>query len=120
METLFEYLLKASAGIILFYLVYRLLLMKETFYEANWWFLVMALLFSVSLPLFPVYYPIVVQAHAGTGIFEGLGRTFTDAQPVQATADQSGISRLHIIFLIYGAGGLILLLRLVIQTVLAP
>jgi len=82
METLFEYLLKASTGIILFYLVYRLFLMKETFYEANRWFLVMALLFSVFLPLFPVHYPVAVQTQAGTGIFEGLTR---DGQPITKT-----------------------------------
>jgi len=35
MEALFEFLLKSSAGIILFFLVYRFFLMRETFYELN-------------------------------------------------------------------------------------
>ena len=43
METMFGFLLKASAGMALFYSVYWLFLRKETFYTANRWFLLAAL-----------------------------------------------------------------------------
>ncbi len=53
METIFNFLLRASSGIILFYLVYWFFLRKETFYKANRWFLMAALLMAVLLPHIP-------------------------------------------------------------------
>src|SRR5690606_30275541 len=45
------YLLKANFAIILFYLGYRLLLRKLTFYRLNRFYLLFALLFSFVYPL---------------------------------------------------------------------
>ncbi len=45
-----EYLIKFSAIITLFYLCYRLLLYRETFFEANRWFLLIGLMSATLLP----------------------------------------------------------------------
>ncbi|TXE09444.1 hypothetical protein ES711_05845 [Gelidibacter salicanalis] len=52
-----EYVLKASAILSIFYICYRLFLQRETFYEANRWFLLLGLMTSALLPLMviPVY-----------------------------------------------------------------
>lgn len=51
------YLLKASGIIVIFYCSYYLFLQKETFFQANRWFLLSGLFFALGLPLFiiPVY-----------------------------------------------------------------
>ncbi|MCO4822556.1 MAG: TonB-dependent receptor plug domain-containing protein [Flavobacteriaceae bacterium] len=46
-----EYFLKASALIVLFYLCYKLLFSKETFFESNRWFLLAGLISACILPL---------------------------------------------------------------------
>ncbi|GGF75676.1 M56 family metallopeptidase [Wenyingzhuangia marina] len=53
-----EYLLKVSAVIVVFYLVYKTLLQKITFFEANRWFLILGIFISFLFPLIviPVYH----------------------------------------------------------------
>jgi hypothetical protein len=55
-----EYLLKASAVIILFYLCFSLFLKRETFFQHNRWFLLTGLLIALVFPLLviPIYVPI--------------------------------------------------------------
>ena len=55
-----EYLLKASAVIILFYLCFGLFLKRETFFQHNRWFLLIGLLIALVFPLLviPIYVPI--------------------------------------------------------------
>ena len=62
METLLSYLISASAGIVLFYSVYWLFLRKETFHQANRFFLLAALLTSTLLPVFPLQYTVLAEA----------------------------------------------------------
>ncbi len=52
-----DYLLKASAVILIFYLCYRLLLHKETFFQTNRWFLLFGLVLAIGLPFvsIPLY-----------------------------------------------------------------
>jgi membrane protein insertase Oxa1/YidC/SpoIIIJ len=83
MESLFAFLLRASAGIMLFYLVYWLFLRNETFFGANRWFLIAALIFSVLIPLFPLQYQVLVEPEKNTTIFQALSDTFKNIQPVQ-------------------------------------
>ncbi|TBX70096.1 M56 family metallopeptidase [Flavobacterium silvisoli] len=52
METLFIYLIKSSGLLAMFYLAYHFLVRKETFFDANRWFLLSGLLTSALLPLF--------------------------------------------------------------------
>ena len=52
-----EYLLKVSALIAIFYVCYKLFLQRDTFFEANRWFLMLGLLTSFVLPfiVIPIY-----------------------------------------------------------------
>ncbi|WP_298903758.1 M56 family metallopeptidase [uncultured Psychroserpens sp.] len=46
-----DYLLKASAILLIFYLCYQLFLQRETFFQANRWFLLSGLVFACCIPL---------------------------------------------------------------------
>ena len=52
-----EYLLKASAVIVIFYVFYKMFLQRDTFFESNRWFLLIGLITAVFIPLFviPIY-----------------------------------------------------------------
>ncbi|MGB6267368.1 MAG: M56 family metallopeptidase, partial [Olleya sp.] len=52
-----EYFLKASAIIVLFYICYKLLLQRETYFQSNRWFLLIGLFLATVLPLvvIPIY-----------------------------------------------------------------
>lgn len=50
METIFTYILKVNALLVLFYLVYQLALSRETFYKHSRWFLLSGLFVSLVLP----------------------------------------------------------------------
>nr|WP_321227537.1 M56 family metallopeptidase [uncultured Psychroserpens sp.] len=52
-----DYILKASAVLFIFYACYQLFLQKETFFQANRWFLLAGLIISCVIPLvvIPVY-----------------------------------------------------------------
>nr|WP_321247379.1 M56 family metallopeptidase [uncultured Psychroserpens sp.] len=52
-----DYILKASAVLFIFYACYQLLLQKETFFQANRWFLLSGLIVACVIPLIviPVY-----------------------------------------------------------------
>ncbi|MES2864014.1 MAG: M56 family metallopeptidase [Bacteroidota bacterium] len=54
METIFTYILKVNALILLFYLVYQVALSRETFYKHSRWFLLSGLLVSVVLPFITI------------------------------------------------------------------
>ncbi|MBL7560947.1 M56 family metallopeptidase [Olleya sp. YSTF-M6] len=66
-----EYILKASAIIILFYTCYKLFLQRETFFQANRWFLLIGLFTAIALPLIVIpiyieYTPTPIQYHQTT------------------------------------------------------
>jgi Zn-dependent protease with chaperone function len=50
METIFIYIFKVNALLVLFYLVYQFALSKETFYKQSRWFLLSGLFVSLVLP----------------------------------------------------------------------
>ena len=50
MDTVFAYILKVNALLVLFYLVYQLALSRETFYKYSRWFLLSGLFVSLVLP----------------------------------------------------------------------
>ncbi len=118
METLFAFLLKASLGIILFYLVYWFFLRNETFYKANRWFLLLTLVSSVFLPVFPVKYMVVYEPQNVTGAFKALTDAFRNSEIVSGSeiAGTANFSWQHGITLIYLTGVAIFLLRLLFQT----
>jgi beta-lactamase regulating signal transducer with metallopeptidase domain len=120
MESLFEFLIRSSAGITLLYIVYWMFLRNETFYHANRWFLVIALISSVLLPLFPLHYSVFVEPEKNTTIFQALNDTFKNIQSIQPevseTTDDFGWG--NIILTIYITGTAIFLIRLLSQTII--
>jgi len=119
METLLIYLLNASAGIGLFYLVYWFFLRKETFHVANRWFMFAALLSSVMLPLFPVQYTVLVESGSSEGALTSIADSFKNLPIVSANANaESGFSWQQATGIIYFTGAFIFLLRLLTQTVI--
>jgi len=119
METLLIYLLNASAGIGLFYLVYWFFLRKETFHVANRWFMFAALLSSVLLPLFPVQYTVLVESGSSEGALTSIADSFKNLPIVSANANaESGFSWQQAAGIVYCTGAFIFLLRLLTQTVI--
>lgn len=118
METFLHFLIKASAGIALFYMVYWLFLRKETFHTANRWFLLAALLTSVLLPLFPVHYTILTESGDKSTAFRALSETFRNAQIVENNIVETEpiFTIKHTLLLIYFTGAILFLLRLAAQT----
>ena len=118
MESLFEFLIRASSGITLFYLVYWMFLRNETFYRANRWFLMITLISAVLLPLFPLHYSVLVEPEKNTTIFQALTDTFKNIQPIQpeVTETTGEFGWGNIILAIYITGTAIFLIRLLAQT----
>ncbi|QIA06366.1 M56 family metallopeptidase [Draconibacterium halophilum] len=118
METALNYLLNASGGIVLFFLVYWLFLRNETFHVANRWFLVASLCMATILPLIPVQYEVLVEAADGakTGAHT-IADTFKNI-PVFNNTDESTthFGWQQAVLLIYLTGAAIFLLRLLTQT----
>ena len=118
METSLFYLLNASGGIVLFYLVYWLFLRNETFHVANRWFLVGSLLLAILLPLIPVRYEILIEATEGTKTgAHTIADTFKNIPVFKATEESTtAFGWQQAILLIYLTGAAIFLLRLLTQT----
>jgi beta-lactamase regulating signal transducer with metallopeptidase domain len=119
MESFFAFLVRASAGIMLFYMVYWLFLRNETFYHGNRWFLLMALVSAVIIPLFPLHYQVLVEPEKNTTIFQALSDTFKNIQPVQPEVAETivGFGWQNILLTIYVTGAIIFLIRLLAQTI---
>ena len=119
METFSVFLIKASAGIILFYLVYWFFLSNETYHNANRWFLLSALFTSVLMPLFPVHYTLLVEQGNTTNLFVAIPDTFRHIQPINEQQQASGsFNWQQAVLLIYFTGVAIFLLRLLTQTII--
>jgi TonB family protein len=120
METLFEFLIKVSAGIALFYLVYWVFLRHDTFHAANRWFLLSALLLSVLLPIFPVHYTLMVETTERTSVFQAMGETFKNARSVSGYPVQNSASLTwqQIVLAIYLTGTFLFFIRLLGQSML--
>jgi len=116
METIFTFLLHASAGITLFYLVFWLFLRKETFYSANRWFLIMALASAVLLPLFPLQYSVLVEVENSKPALQTITDTFKNIPVISEQEETINFSWTQALLLIYITGVAIFLLRLLSQT----
>ncbi|MDX8337969.1 M56 family metallopeptidase [Draconibacterium sp. IB214405] len=118
METSLFYLLNASGGIVLFYLVYWMFLRKETFHVANRWFLLGSLLLAILLPMVPVRYEVLLEAskEAKTGAHT-IADTFKNIPVFNGTEDSTiAFGWQQAILLVYLTGAAIFLLRLLTQT----
>ncbi|MCE4566765.1 energy transducer TonB [Maribellus sp. CM-23] len=116
METLLSYLISASAGIVLFYSVYWLFLRKETFHQANRFYLLAALLTAALLPVFPLQYRVLIEAGTNAPI-RTIADTFKNI-PVTEAINNSGtvFNWQHALLIVYLTGASIFMLRLLIQT----
>ena len=118
METSLFYLLNASGGIVLFYLVYWLFLRNETFHLANRLFLLGSLLLAILLPLLPVRYEVLIEATEGAkNGAHTIADTFKNIPVFKGTKESTTtFGWQQAILLIYLTGAAIFLLRLLTQT----
>lgn len=118
METMFGFLLKASAGIALFYSVYWLFLRKETFYTANRWFLLAALFTAVLIPAFPLQYTVLVDQPEPV-TFKTIADTFKNIPVFTSHEVQpESFNWQRLVWLIYLGGVAVFFFRLLFQTIL--
>jgi beta-lactamase regulating signal transducer with metallopeptidase domain len=117
METLFTFLLNASAGVVLFYAVYWLFLRKETYYNANRFFLLLALVTSVLLPQFPIQYSVFVEQGNLTTTIKSITDTFQNIPIfIEAETEVTNFNWQQAILFVYLTGAAIFLMRLLIQS----
>jgi Zn-dependent protease with chaperone function len=96
METIFTYILKVNALLVLFYLVYQLALSKETFYKQSRWFLLSGLFVSLILPF--VTFTKIEYIEVKQVIEESLGVVKISKEVIQEPL----LTYQEIVFLIYG------------------
>ncbi|KAA1245798.1 M56 family metallopeptidase [Aquimarina sp. RZ0] len=111
MEAFLMYLLKSSAVLILFYLVYFFLLRKDTFFKANRNFLLLGILCSLALPFL---------RFTKTEFIKKPNFQFVEITTTSSVLDPelaSSINWWSIIFIIYISISCILLVRLGFQLV---
>lgn len=102
-----EYLIKFSAIITLFYLCYKVLLERETFFGANRWFLLIGLITATLLPYITITTYIEQTPHSIENFkFSGIATDF----PIKKT-----INWLQILNTIYFLGILIFTIRYLMQ-----
>jgi beta-lactamase regulating signal transducer with metallopeptidase domain len=118
MEPFFEFLIRSSAAIALFYIIYWVFLRNETFYQANRWYFIGALGLSVLLPLFPLRYAVPVYSGDTTILFQALHDNFGNIRPDYSVSQPAtaGIGLINILTAVYIIGAALVLIRLVIQT----
>lgn len=111
------FLIKASAGLILFYLVYWLFLRKETFYIANRWFLMAALFSSLLLPILPVQYLVFVEPENNTSVLKSISDSFQNIPVIsESESTTASFNWQQTVMLIYLTVAAVFLLRLFTQT----
>ncbi|MCB9253000.1 MAG: hypothetical protein H6605_11065, partial [Flavobacteriales bacterium] len=117
MEALLIYLVNASSGIALFYIVYWLFLRKETFHVANRWYLFVALFSAIVLPIFPIRYAVIMESSASVSAIRTITDTFKNIPTANSeTINSNGFGWEQALFLVYITGAGIFLLRLLVQS----
>jgi TonB-dependent SusC/RagA subfamily outer membrane receptor len=107
-----DYFLKASAIIILFYACYKLFLQRDTFFQANRWFLLIGLFIAIVLPL--VIIPIYIEYTPRPIPFvETSASTF----PTQQTTQAPPFDYWQLLPYIYLAGALFVTTKVTLQFV---
>ncbi|MCY1721776.1 energy transducer TonB [Prolixibacteraceae bacterium Z1-6] len=117
METLLLYLVNASVGIVLFYMVYWLFLRNETFHTANRTFLLAGLISATLLPLFPIHYSVFVEIENKRTTLRTISDTFKNIPVFSDHAETStDFGWQQTVLLVYITGASIFLFRLLTQT----
>ncbi len=106
-----EYLLKASALLVIFYLCYIMFLQRETFFQHNRWFLLTGIIASLTLPfvVIPIYIeytPVAVDMIEATTGSSGAATTIVEKKPFDWFA---------LLIQVYSIGVLVLVTRCIIQ-----
>ncbi|GGH47025.1 hypothetical protein IA57_08895 [Mangrovimonas yunxiaonensis] len=103
-----EYLLKSSAIVVVFYLSYKILLQRETFFNGNRWYLFSGMLLAFTLPylVIPIY---IEQPHY---TLQG----FATTNLTQKTTTPSSLSITTILTWGYLSGVCFFLTKLIIET----
>jgi beta-lactamase regulating signal transducer with metallopeptidase domain len=110
MDNLFIYLLKVSAGTIMFYLFYLLLFSKDTFYRRNRIFLILTLLLPTILPAIkvPVLSDSVVPVETASAIDNIIFSEATSEKAMSSTINSFDYNRLFM-WIYFTIAGLLLL-----------
>ena len=104
-----EYLLKASAIIVIFYICYKLFLQRETFFESNRWFLLTGLAVALAMPF------IVIPIHITAEASQVQDFIISGKDSATTTISETGFDILQVVIIIYFAGVIFLLSRLIFQ-----
>lgn len=107
-----EYLLKASAVVILFYLCFWLFLKRETFFKHNRWFLLIGLIVALVFPLIiiPIYIPIEPITVQDTAMF-----VQNTASPFITEPKKPSFDWMQLLPIIYGIGFSIFFIQFILQ-----
>jgi len=106
-----EYLIKVSAILVLFYLCYKLLLNRETFFESNRSFLLLGLVTAFVLPLITISKYVIIEST----IIENSFSLDGVLQQSQTTTKENPIELTTILSYIYVVGVLFFLGRFLLQ-----
>ncbi len=106
-----EYLLKASAVVVLFYLCFYIFLKKETFFQHNRWFLLIGLLIALVFPFIaiPVHIPIEPIVIPEIAYVQTIPIDFIATQP-ETTFDWTNLFPI-----LYGIGFTVFFIQFVLQ-----
>lgn len=104
-----EYLLKASGVIIVFYVFYKLLLQRDTFFKQNRWFLLFGLLLALVVPLF--VFPVEVEYYAQNNV----NLSNLTKGDIISTATISSLAPVDYVMIIYVLGVKLFLIRFLFQ-----
>jgi len=115
MEYFFVILLKASLSMALFYMIFLVFLKKDTFFRINRFYLLFALLLSLVLPVFPVYYNVAVQPGNKMKIFTHQADNFQSLSGIETGSKVPDIYT--ILLIVYLTGAVLFLSGLIIQTI---
>lgn len=108
MNAIVSYLLQMACWLAGFWLVYALVLAKETFFELNRWFLLIGLVVSIVLPLFPLHYSVEMVPHTNLPIVDLVAQS--------AYQQPTGLSGIDYWLLAYVLGIVLFVLRFFWQT----
>ncbi|MHA7112427.1 carboxypeptidase-like regulatory domain-containing protein [Sunxiuqinia elliptica] len=116
MEKFAEFLIQASIGIILFFLVYWLFLRQSTHFRVNRFYLLFALGMALVLALFPIHYQTTIQAAQPFQLSE-FNQRFQETVATENLHEIGASTNnwIQLGWLVYSLGVLIFLLRLIFQ-----
>ncbi len=117
MENLLYYLIKASSGIAILYIIYWAFLRKETFHKTNRVYLLVALIVSALMPLFPYQYEVIIDPAKNNDIWTVVNSSFKSIQ-LSFSGNEASIPQitwLQALTIIYFTGVSIFLFRLLAQ-----